>query len=287
MLCEFGGNCRKLCSENNCNLCFNLSFANHEKSKYWSNKNNLMPRNVFLNSNKKYIFNCNNCNHEFNAILSNIVSGQWCSYCNGNHILCENNDCKLCFEKSFASQNNAKYWSNKNKINPRQVHKSSRNKYIFKCNICFHDFDSSLDNMLRNDTWCHYCANKKLCLDLNCNNCHNKSFASYDKSKYWSKKNKENPRYVFLNSNKKYLFDCNDCNHEFYVSPAHINFDNNWCSYCCGNFLLCDNNNCTFCFNRSFASSNKIEYFMKKNNIEPRKLFINSNKKYWFTPLKI
>ena len=92
------------------------------------------------------------------------------------------------------------------------------------------------------------------------------------------KKNKENSRHVFLNSNKKYLFDCNECNHEFYVSPAHISSDNNWCSYCCGNFLLCDNNNCTFCFNRSFASSNKIEYFMKKNNIEPRKLFINSNK---------
>ena len=132
MTCNFGGNCRKLCFENNCNFCFNISFANHEKSKYWSTKNNLNPRNIFLKSNTKYIFNCDKCNHEFNAILSNINSGQWCSYCNGNHKLCEVQSCMMCFKKSFASHENAKYWSDKNEIKPREIHKSSRKKYLFK-----------------------------------------------------------------------------------------------------------------------------------------------------------
>ena len=281
MTCNFGGNCRKLCFNNNCNVCLNISFANHEKSKYWSTKNNLNPRNVFLKSNNKYIFNCDKCHHEFEAILSNIVSGQWCSYCKGNHKLCENQNCKICFEKSFASNENAKFWSNKNKVNARDVHKSSRKKYLFNCNICFHDFEASLDSISRNNSWCSYCENKKLCSNNSCDYCYKKSFAIHEKSKYWSDKNNEKPRNVFLNSNNKYIFNCDKCNHDFYISLGHINLENNWCSYCYGNFSLC-NNDCDMCYNKSFASSDKSKYFMDKNNINPRNLFINSNKKYWF-----
>ena len=82
---------------------FEKSFASHEKAKYWSNKNKLKPNEVSKSSNKKYIFNCNLCNHEFESSLNDIVSGSWCSYC-GNHSkkLCSNGECKMCFEKSFA-----------------------------------------------------------------------------------------------------------------------------------------------------------------------------------------
>ena len=63
MNCQNGGNCK---------ICFNKSFASNEKSKYWSEENKIKPINVFLQSNKKFIFNCDNCSHNFEGLLGNI-----------------------------------------------------------------------------------------------------------------------------------------------------------------------------------------------------------------------
>ena len=73
---------------------FEKSFASNEKSKYWSNKNKLKPNDVSKSSNKKYLFNCNLCNHEFESSLNDIVSGSWCSYC-------DNHSKKLCVLKNL------------------------------------------------------------------------------------------------------------------------------------------------------------------------------------------
>ena len=113
MNCQNGGNCKKLCNNNDCEICFNKSFASNEKSKYWSEENKIKPRDVFLQSNKKFIFNCDKCSHNFEGLLSNIIKGQWCSYCS-NRQLCNNNNCEICFNKSFASNEKSKYWSDKN-----------------------------------------------------------------------------------------------------------------------------------------------------------------------------
>lgn len=72
---------RKLCTNENCNLCFNKSFASHPKSIYWSEKNKLKPRQVFLNSNKKYWFNCDKSIHSFATCLISISNGTWCPKC--------------------------------------------------------------------------------------------------------------------------------------------------------------------------------------------------------------
>ena len=42
--------------------------------------------------------------------------------------LCDKEDCKKCFEKSFASHEKAKYWSNTNELKPNQVSKGSGKK---------------------------------------------------------------------------------------------------------------------------------------------------------------
>ena len=42
------------------------------------------------------------CKHHFDMQLDSITSGHWCKYC-ANQALCDNDDCKICFEKSFAS----------------------------------------------------------------------------------------------------------------------------------------------------------------------------------------
>jgi hypothetical protein len=64
-MCENGGSRMKLCQNNNCQICFDNSFASHERSKFWSNKNLKTSRLTFKSSKDKYIFNCDKCNHSF------------------------------------------------------------------------------------------------------------------------------------------------------------------------------------------------------------------------------
>jgi hypothetical protein len=79
------------------------------------------------------------------------------------------------FEKSFASHEKAKYWSDKNLLKPNEVFKSTGKKYIFNCNICNHEFSNSLNSISTNNHWCSYCANQKLCNKEDCNKCFDKS----------------------------------------------------------------------------------------------------------------
>ena len=53
-----------MCYEDDCNYCFDKSFASHVKSKYWSDKNKVKPREVFKSTDSKYFFDCNFCNEE-------------------------------------------------------------------------------------------------------------------------------------------------------------------------------------------------------------------------------
>jgi len=75
-------NSYKLCENENCNQCYNKSFASHGKSKCWSKKNTEQPRNITKNSHTKYIFDCHDCGYEF-LISPHSVNGGggWCSKC--------------------------------------------------------------------------------------------------------------------------------------------------------------------------------------------------------------
>jgi protein-disulfide isomerase len=67
-------NKQKLCDDNNCEICFNLSFASNPKSEYWSTDNILQPRQVFKHSGIKYSFDCDDCHHIFQASLAHVNS---------------------------------------------------------------------------------------------------------------------------------------------------------------------------------------------------------------------
>jgi very-short-patch-repair endonuclease len=266
--CPFCAN-QQLCDKEECKQCFEKSFASHEKAKFWSNKNDVKPRYIFSKTKAIYIFNCNICNHEFNMNTETINKGSWCQYCLIN-MLCEKKECKICFEKSLASHPKSKYWSNKNKILPYQVSKGSDNKYLFDCDTCLHTFEISIGTITRNNAWCNFCANRKLCKNNNCKICFEKSFASHPKSKYWSNKNELKSREVFLNDNDKYIFFCDVCNHDSIRPLCSIN-NNQHCLYCViPSKLLCDNEDCKKCFERSFASHEKAKYWSSKNDVTPR-----------------
>jgi very-short-patch-repair endonuclease len=262
------------------NIPFERTFASHEKSKYWSKKNTENPRNVFKSTHVKFWFDCPDCNHCFDSQLNNIVSGQWCTFCSNNR-LCNETQCTTCYEKSFASHEKSKYWSSKNRENPKNVFKSTHVKFWFDCPVCNHTFDAPLNSIVKG-CWCPFCSNppKQLCSEKECISCYEKSFTSHEKGKYWSSRNTENPRNVFKSTGKKFWFECPDCNHPFESQLSHI-IEGKWCSFCSNN-RLCNQQECKTCYEKSFASHEKGQFWSNKNVEKPRNVFKSSNKKFWF-----
>ena len=111
------------------------SFADHPRSKYWDySKNSKRPEDISYSGRRlgKFWFICGECNHSFYTGVSPIVyQNCWCPYCSNNPKLCEDNNCKICYERSFESHPKAKFWDySKNTKNPRQVCKNSNYKQV-------------------------------------------------------------------------------------------------------------------------------------------------------------
>jgi hypothetical protein len=250
-------------------------------AKCWSSKNEKSPRDVCKCSGKKFWIKCNVCEHECLKQICNIGDNDIrCLYCN-NLKLCNNLQCQECHDKSFASHPRANYWyTEKNEVTARQVIKNSNNKYWFKCTTCKHTYFKQVHLVTQHN--CTYCTNQELCNKDNCTTCFKKSFASNEKAKYWSTKNKLTPNQVFKNSAKKYYFDCHNCKHEFMCRLYAITSQNTWCPYCAINSsALCDEE-CDFCYNKSFASHPQAKHWSKKNKIKPRYLCKGTSEKYYF-----
>lgn len=260
------------------NVPYERSFASHSKSKFWSNKNTLKTHEVYKGATQKFYFNCDICKHEFYSSLNSITTNNsWCPFCVSQK-LCNDENCKECFNKSFASHNKAKLWSSKNILTSRQISKNSNKKFLFDCDKCIHTYCTSLNNINKNG--CVYCAKQKLCDDKNCKECFNLSFATHDKVKFWSDENVLSPRNVFMQSNVKFIFNCDKCNHSFSASLNHI-YGNRWCSYC-SNKILCKKNDCNICYYKSFKSNIKSDFWSTKNVLTPREVFKSTAKKYFF-----
>ena len=76
----------------------------------WNKNSDINPRKLKAYSHTNAWFICDVCNHSFQSMISRITLGKWCLYC-ANQKLCENEDCTICFEKSFASHPKSSQWS--------------------------------------------------------------------------------------------------------------------------------------------------------------------------------
>jgi very-short-patch-repair endonuclease len=270
---------KTLCENETCSGCFERSFASHEKAAFWSTRNVLKPRQVLRSSNKKYWFDCIDCGHCIDVALCNITIGQWCRYCN-RKALCENDECKQCFEKSFAAHPFAPSWSTRNEKTPRQVNRASDKMFFFDCKRCNHTFQSRLYS-IKTDTFCPYCSNQTLCDKQTCTACFEKSCANHRIGSLWSEKNPLGPRMMFLQSNKKVFVVCDVCMHESHLTPNDYVSHGGVCGYC-NNQRLCVKEDCDHCFKRSFASHEKASCWSVKNRKTPREVFKGAEAKYLF-----
>lgn len=229
--CPYCANKRR-CEDINCRKCYDNSFASHLLSLFWNYQLNIViPRSVAKCSGEKFWFTCPTCLHNFDININNLVGGAWCPYC-ANLKRCNVETCTHCYNNSFASCYRSKFWDySKNREHPREVAKCSNKKYWFICPDCNHSFDITLSDISEN-VWCPYCANKKRCIETNCQNCFNRTFASCPKSKFWNYQlNKITPREVALNCNEKFWFTCPDCKNNFNTTLNHI-VGNRWCPFC-------------------------------------------------------
>jgi hypothetical protein len=268
-----------LCGEESCIICYERSFATHQRASCWSSQNELRAIQVTKNSNKKYKFNCGDCGHEIEMIMKNVCSGQWCKYCKSDG-LCDADDCLFCYQKSFAPHPMAESWSTKNELKPRQVMRRSDKKFWFECIDCKHSFSSALYS-INNDKHCPFCTSQQLCNQDDCIICFDKSCASHEISKAWSSENEIHPRHLFLQSNKLIIFNCLICYHSYNTKVQHYINRNGSCPYC-ANKYLCEKEDCTSCFQKSFASHPQIHCWSIKNTTSPRKLFKGSETTYIF-----
>jgi len=221
----------KLCDEDICQQCFENSFASHPRAKYWSRENEKKPRQVMRCSGTKWKFLCDTCHHVYDMQLNVVSRGSCCPYCcTPPKQLCDEEDCQHCFERSFASHPNSRYWSPENKKKPRQVFKGTPDAHKFICNVCTHVLNMNVSNVTKGQ-WCIYCAGKDICDNDSCEECYSKSFASHPKAKYWSTDNDKKPRQFMKCSAKKCKFLCDTCNHHFECSLNNI-VKGNWCPYC-------------------------------------------------------
>jgi very-short-patch-repair endonuclease len=208
-------------------------FSEHPKSKFWSEINKKKPNEVALNSHKKFWFNCE-CGHQFESSLLSInQANSWCPYCsNPPKKLCDNDKCNMCQNNSFASHPKSIFWSVRNLLKARQVFKSAdRKKYYFNCE-CGHELFCILKGISIDNKWCKFCAHQDLCESESCNRCFKYSFASVEKSKYWSSENILKPRQVFKNSLKKFKFICEICDNKFEKYISDVTNKNSWCPVC-------------------------------------------------------
>ena len=287
----------KFCDRDDC-ACFAFSFASSPHAAEFDIKRNnkVTPRQVTKSSKKKYWFTCNNCEHSFESALSNITSGCWCPFppcCKTPKQLCEKEDCQHCWNASFASSPHAAEFDiERNKVTPRQVTKSSSNKYWFTCNNCEHSFESALSNITNNGNWCPFppCCKtpKQFCENKDCQHCWNASFASSPHAAEFDiERNKVTPRQVTKSSNNKYWFACNDCHHSFQSALNNITSSGRWCPFppcCTSTQKLCKEEDCQHCWNASFASSPyAAEFDIERNKVTPRQVTKSSSNKYWFT----
>lgn len=74
----------------------------------------------------------------------------------------------------------------------------------------------------------------KVCKNMSCVKCFNKSAASSTKAAFWDKKRNGDlsPRFVLKNSHKFIYFTCPDCGHTLHLQMYSITLLKRWCKYC-------------------------------------------------------
>lgn len=104
----------------------------------------------YVNAHTKMKWQCNKCNHIWDAVADSVFRGSWCPSCSNNLPLSIEEAKKIAFSRNGECLST-------------QI-KNNAEKLIWKCNLCQNIWKASFGNILSSrggGTWCPQCAQKK------------------------------------------------------------------------------------------------------------------------------
>jgi len=255
---------RSLCGQPACNPCRLRSLAMSAHVEAFTAANpGVSPLTIAISSNRKVKWQCESCPHKF-EMAPNDAKRFWCPFC-AKKKLCGEAACHLCSKRSLAALPQVQSFVIANPtIDPHTVAISCNDKYDWRCDKCPHTFSKRVNNVQRG-SWCPYCARKRLCGEITCMHCFNRSLASSPRAAAFTA---ANPTLSLLTipicSNEVVDWLCDSCDHRFAARPGDVQ-QGSWCPFC-GGVSLCGKQQCNFCFTRSLASSARVSEFLAANS---------------------
>lgn len=125
----------KLCGDLDCLFCLPKSCYIYKE--FWSQKNIIESHKIAISSHKKQFFNCKDCKHEYTQSPAGKTRGRGCYFC-ASKKLCGSINCLFCLPKSCNIYK--EIWSQKNKLSPEKIAKSSHKRQFFICLECKNEY---------------------------------------------------------------------------------------------------------------------------------------------------
>jgi hypothetical protein len=193
---------KRICGKKDCIPCKNKSLETRPNiMKVWSSKNTTPPYAIMKTSDQEILLDCPLCIREFRKNIRTInytcelkcescknnmvitreidciecnlpfmrtAEGQTkCQCCRGVYLpsipLCSNNDCKKCYDRSFAKRieddgiGSLIFREDLNKCTPRNISRQSGQEYMFYCDLCNQIISTKLHKQI---VCCTNCSGK-------------------------------------------------------------------------------------------------------------------------------
>ncbi len=198
----------------------------------------LDPRTIYIGSYKKAGWKCETCEHSWSARIASVtLSGNGCPFC-ARRQLCVDINCKMCFNRSVAAcsidlAERGILWDDS--IDPRMISKGSDKKAGWKCAKCKHSWIATIAKVIIHGNGCPFCTCKKLCVDVSCKTCFNRSVAAIldkcvERGILWN--DSMDPRTVSKSSDKKASWKCEKCEHSWIASISSVISRGTGCPKC-------------------------------------------------------
>ena len=231
----------------------------------WSEKNApLTPKDITYGSNRLCWWK-GSCGHEWQATVKTRTAGSRCPYCTGKKVLAGFNDLKS------QSPMLAEQWSEKNAPLLPEDFSFKSSKKVWWVGTCGHEWMASIKNRM-NGAGCPYCAGNKILEGVN-----DLKTLDPDLAKEWSGKNRIKPTQVTVMSNKRILWKCRTCRHEWTAKIADRSRGSK-CPVCSGAVIKAGVNDLA-----TTHPDLAAEWSVRNKNLDMKTLSCCSRKSVWWT----
>jgi very-short-patch-repair endonuclease len=261
-----------------------------EITKQWHPTKNgdLKPENFTKSSKQRIWWLCEKqckegCLHEWETTIKDRTAGYGCPFCSPNRL-------KLCIHDSIVGTHPivANQWhpTKNGDLKKEKFGFGSHKKVWWLCETqckegCLHEWESVISSRC-NGVGCPFCSKPKK------QNCIHDSiiYTHPEIAKQWhptKNGNLKTEKITFGNGKILAWWKCHKGECHEWTSTVNNRTRGNGCPFCAGQ-NICKQEKCDSCKVKTFASSDKVNYWNKTLNKEqPYEVFISAKESYWFT----